>query len=90
MPRDGEDVRVMVRLLKAARRDLDSIDNLRIRTADGREIPITQVAEFTYAPGINRSCDAIEPARFRYALRSKATGTRPDYGRYGRQFLAGI
>ena len=54
LPRDGEDVRVMVRLPKSARQNLDSIDNLRIRTADGREIPITQIAEFTYAPGINR------------------------------------
>lgn len=54
LPRDGEDVRVMVRLPKSARTDLDSIDNLRIRTADGRELPLTQVAEFTYAPGINR------------------------------------
>lgn len=54
LPRDGEDVRVMVRLPKSAREDLDSLDNLRIRTADGRELPLTQVAEFTYAPGINR------------------------------------
>ncbi|MEM9055774.1 MAG: efflux RND transporter permease subunit, partial [Pseudomonadota bacterium] len=54
LPRDGEDVRVMVRLPKSARQDLDSLDNLRIRTADGRELPITQVADFTYAPGINR------------------------------------
>jgi len=54
LPRDGEDVRVMVRLPKSARTDLDSLDNLRIRTADGRELPLTQVADFTYAPGINR------------------------------------
>ncbi len=54
LPRDGEDVRVMVRLPLSARTDLDSLDNLRIRTADGRELPLTQVAEFTYAPGINR------------------------------------
>ncbi|MEM9571755.1 MAG: efflux RND transporter permease subunit [Pseudomonadota bacterium] len=54
LPRDGEDVRVMVRLPKSARTNLDSIDNLRIRTADGRELPLTQVADFTYAPGINR------------------------------------
>ncbi len=54
LPRDGEDVRVMVRLPKSARQNLDSIDNLRIRTADGRELAITQVADFTYAPGINR------------------------------------
>nr|WP_070961427.1 efflux RND transporter permease subunit [Hyphomonas sp. Mor2] len=54
LPRDGEDVRVMVRLPRSARTDLDSLDNLRIRTADGRELPLTQVAEFTFAPGINR------------------------------------
>ncbi|WP_027839494.1 efflux RND transporter permease subunit [Hyphomonas sp.] len=54
LPRDGEDVRVMVRLPESARRDLDSIDTLRVRTPDGREIPITQVADFEFAPGINR------------------------------------
>ncbi len=54
LPRDGEDVRVMVRLPKSARRDLDSLDNLRIRTNDGREIPINQVATFSYEKGINR------------------------------------
>ena len=54
LPRDGEDVRVMVRLPDEARKSLDSLDNLRIRTADGREVPVTQVANFTYAPGISR------------------------------------
>lgn len=54
LPRDGEDVRVMVRLPEAARENLDSLDALRVRTADGREIPVTQVANFDYAPGINR------------------------------------
>ena len=54
LPRDGEDVRVMVRLPESAREDLDSLSALRVRTADGREIPVTQVADFEYAPGINR------------------------------------
>ena len=54
LPRDGEDVRVMVRYPKEDRQDLDSIRNLRIRTIDGREIPMDQVAEFHFAPGINR------------------------------------
>lgn len=53
LPRDGEDVRVMVRLPKDARRNLDSLNNLRIRTNDGRQLPLTEVARFTYAPGIN-------------------------------------
>ncbi len=54
LPRDGEDVRVMVRLPEADRRNLDSLSNLRVRTPDGREIPVSQVAEFDFAPGINR------------------------------------
>jgi multidrug efflux pump subunit AcrB len=54
LPRDGEDVRVMVRLPETARENLDSLNTLRVRTADGREIPVTQVADFSYAPGINR------------------------------------
>ncbi|WP_084420223.1 efflux RND transporter permease subunit [Henriciella litoralis] len=54
LPRDGDDVRVMVRYPEAARRSLDSLDSLRIRTPDGREIPLQQVAEISFAPGINR------------------------------------
>ncbi|MEL6956851.1 MAG: efflux RND transporter permease subunit [Pseudomonadota bacterium] len=53
LPREGDDVEVRVRLPKDARRDLDSIGELRIRTPDGRQIPINQVAEFSTAPGIN-------------------------------------
>ena len=54
LPREGEDVRVMVRLPESARENLDSLNSLRVRTLDGREIPVTQVADFSYAPGINR------------------------------------
>ncbi|MFN4226392.1 MAG: efflux RND transporter permease subunit [Hyphomonas sp.] len=54
MARDGQDVEVRVRLPEADRHDLDSLAAVRIRTLDGREIPVTEVAEFTYAPGINR------------------------------------
>ena len=54
LPRDGQDVEVRVRLPKVARDDLDSLASIRIRTLDGREIPVTQVADFEFAPGINR------------------------------------
>lgn len=54
LARDGEDARVMVRLSRADRENLDSIRNLRIRTNDRREIPLSQVAELSFAPGINR------------------------------------
>ncbi|MEO1641699.1 MAG: efflux RND transporter permease subunit [Pseudomonadota bacterium] len=57
LPREGEDVRVMVRLPKVDRDNLDSLQNLRIRIPDAggfREVPITQVVDFTFAPGINQ------------------------------------
>ena len=54
LARDGEDARVMVRLSKDDRESLDSLNNLRIRTADGMEIPLAQVANLSFAPGINR------------------------------------
>lgn len=54
LPRDGEDVRVMVRYPREARNNLDSVNNLRIRTAEGREVPLAAVAEAEFAPGINR------------------------------------
>ena len=54
LPRDGEDVRVMVKYPEETRRSIDSLENMRIRTPDGREIPLYEVAEVTFAPGINR------------------------------------
>ena len=54
LARDGEDARVMVRLSLADRENLDSLQNLRIRTPDGRELPLAQVADLSFAPGINR------------------------------------
>ena len=54
LPRNGEDVRVMVRYPREAREDLDAINNLRVRTADGREVPLAAVAEVSFAPGIDR------------------------------------
>ena len=54
LPREGEDVRVMVRYPFDARNSLDSLDDFRIRTPDGREIALSQVAETDFAPGVNR------------------------------------
>lgn len=54
LPREGEDVRVMVRYPRELRHSLDAINNLRIRTADGREVPLMAVAEAEFAPGISR------------------------------------
>lgn len=53
LARDGEDARVMVRLAREDRNNIDSLENLRIRTADAREIPLSEVAQLSFAPGIN-------------------------------------
>ncbi|WP_341939509.1 efflux RND transporter permease subunit [Marinimicrobium sp. C2-29] len=51
IPRAKEDVRVMLRYSAQERRTLDTLDNIRIRTADGREVPISAVAEVNLVPG---------------------------------------
>ncbi len=54
LPREGQDVRVMVRYPEETRSNLDSLQNLRIRTADGGEVPLYTVADTEYAPSIRR------------------------------------
>lgn len=52
LPRDGQDVKVMVKYPTEARRNIESLKYFRVRTADGREVPLEAVADLTYAPGI--------------------------------------
>ena len=54
LPRDGEDVRVYVRYPRVDRESLDFLNGIRIRTADGRELPLESVAELRFEPGTNR------------------------------------
>lgn len=54
LPRNGEDVRVVVRYPKEARESIDTLRNLRIRTATGVEVPLFEVADVTFAPGVTR------------------------------------
>ncbi|MEQ9824412.1 MAG: efflux RND transporter permease subunit [Puniceicoccaceae bacterium] len=49
--RGKHDVRVMVRLPENERQSLGSLQQMRIRTGDGREIPIAEVAELEYGFG---------------------------------------
>ena len=51
IPREKEDVKVMVRYPEQERASVSSLDQLRIRTDDGREIPFNAVAEATFVPG---------------------------------------
>jgi len=54
LPRNGEDVRVMVRYPEAARESIDSLNELRIRSANGVEVPLYSVADVSFAEGVGR------------------------------------
>lgn len=51
LQRGRDDVRVMVRFPEAERRSLGDLENMRIRTADGTEVPALSVAETTLGRG---------------------------------------
>jgi|CXWL01.1.fsa_nt_gi multidrug efflux pump subunit AcrB len=52
LPREGDDVRVYVRYPREDRRTLESLGSFRVRTADGREVPLAAVATWEFAPGV--------------------------------------
>lgn len=53
LPRDGQDVRVMLRYPRETRESLESLySGFRVRTPDGREIPMAQVVEFESGPAV--------------------------------------
>jgi len=54
LPREGQDVKVMVHYPLESRRSIESLKHFRVRTVDGREVPLLSVAELEYAPGIKR------------------------------------
>lgn len=54
LPREGEDVRVMIRYPALARESLTSIETMRVRTADGREVPLSAIADASFAPSYKR------------------------------------
>jgi len=54
VPRGRDDVRVMVRYPKDARSQVDTLEDIRIRTPTGVEVPFYSVAEASYVPGYSR------------------------------------
>ncbi|MCB1644764.1 MAG: efflux RND transporter permease subunit [Pseudomonadales bacterium] len=52
LPRENGDVRVMVRYPKELRYNLESLNNFRVRTIDGREVPLMSVADVELASGV--------------------------------------
>ncbi|MEZ5530502.1 MAG: efflux RND transporter permease subunit [Porticoccaceae bacterium] len=51
IPREREDVKVMVRYPENERAMVSTLDELRVRTEDGRELPFDSVAEAEFVPG---------------------------------------
>jgi len=54
LPREGDDVKVMVRYPDSARESLASLSQFRVRTADGRAVPLEAVAEIDFAPSLQQ------------------------------------
>jgi multidrug efflux pump subunit AcrB len=54
LPRNGEDVRVMVRYPEEARESIDSLQQLRIRSSKGVDVPLFSVANISFEEGITR------------------------------------
>lgn len=52
LPREGDDVRVYVRYPRDDRRTLESLGSFRVRTNDGREVPLASIATWEFAPGV--------------------------------------
>lgn len=54
LPRSNGDVKVMVKYPLEQRRNLSSLNNFRVRTVDGREVPLLSVVEVELSNGAQR------------------------------------
>ena len=52
LPRDGQDVKVFVRYPLESRKNIESLRHFRVRTTDGREVPLFSVVDLTYGPSL--------------------------------------
>ncbi|MGJ8638057.1 MAG: efflux RND transporter permease subunit [Opitutaceae bacterium] len=52
--RGRDDIKVMVRYPQEERSSVENLENLRIRTADGTEIPFNEVADFEITEGFSK------------------------------------
>ena len=51
LQRGRDDIRVKVRYVKDERRHISDLEKIRIRTADGHQVPLLSVADVTFEPG---------------------------------------
>ena len=71
LPRANQDVRVMVRYPRESRNSLESLKNFRVRTADGRQVPLTSLVDVSYGPGLKqiRHWDGLRAGRVQAYLK---------------------
>ena len=65
LPRASQDVKVMVRYPLESRNSLESLKHFRVRTADGRQVPLTSLVDISYGPGLKqiRHWDGLRAGR---------------------------
>ncbi len=54
LPREGQDVKVMVRYPLESRQSLESLKHFRVRGADGREVPLLSIVDVSYGPALKK------------------------------------
>jgi multidrug efflux pump subunit AcrB len=54
LPRENGDVRVMLKYPQALRESLSSLEQFRVRTVDGRELPLLSVVDIEVTSGVQR------------------------------------
>lgn len=54
LPREGGDTRIRVRYTKSERDSLQTLENMRVRTRDGSEIPLMSVVDIHIQPAVQR------------------------------------
>ncbi len=71
LPRASQDVRVMVRYPLESRNSLESLKHFRVRTNDGREVPLTSLVDISYGPGLKeiRHWDGLRAGRVQAYLK---------------------
>jgi len=71
LPRASQDVKVMVRYPQESRNSLESLKHFRVRTADGRQVPLTSLVDISYGPGLKeiRHWDGLRAGRVQAYLK---------------------
>ncbi|SEA31102.1 efflux RND transporter permease subunit [Alkalimonas amylolytica] len=86
--RDGEEVKVMVRYPKEERNSLGNLEQMRIRTADGGEVPFSMVASYQLQPAFN-AINRVNGERA-VTITAAADKDRIEPGRVVREVRQGI